>query len=273
MTLKVADADRATKHLKMGGTGTEADPFVPVQDVALQDQTTPPIIMPFHRDTNSTTLAADGVIGQRTFTVADPTGFTVGKDFSVFCIPGSRFYRGEITGVAGSVITVDSPIDFVYLSGDQATASDSHITANGSVTPVVYRLRSAPPGLPLVGDITRLIFVMDTTEAPDLDKFGDLTLLTNGIVVRKKVNGGGYQNIFNAKSNGDLAKIMYDLDFFDALKFGNHGVKGRLTFGGQNKIGVVIRLEDQDDLELIVQDDLSTLVDFQVIAEGHVVSY
>ena len=46
----------------------------------------------------------------------------------------------------------------------------------------------------------------------------------------------------------------------------------RRTFGGQNKNGIVIRLkgDDNDELQAIIQDDLTDLDHFHVIAQGHV---
>ena len=71
----------------------------------------------------------------------------------------------------------------------------------------------------------------------------------------------------------DIGLLWNDFEKIDKIaQSGTYGVKGRLTFGGQNKLGVVIQLGIDEDLEMIVQDDLTGLVDFRVVAEGHVAS-
>ena len=43
----------------------------------------------------------------------------------------------------------------------------------------------------------------------------------------------------------------------------------RLTFGGQNKHGVVIRLEPMECIEVLIQDDQTDISSASLIAEGH----
>ena len=66
---------------------------------------------------------------------------------------------------------------------------------------------------------------------------------------------------------------MYDVVYSDKAPAGYFGLNFRRTFGGQNKNGVVIRLcaDDSDTLQVIIQDDLTDLDDFSVIAQGHIV--
>lgn len=66
---------------------------------------------------------------------------------------------------------------------------------------------------------------------------------------------------------------MYDFTVYEASNpsQGIDGFCGRLTFGGQSKLGVVLRVGPDENLQLIVQDDLSYLVDFEIMLEGHVV--
>ena len=102
--------------------------------------------------------------------------------------------------------------------------------------------------------------------------FGNLTALTRGVVLRKA--DGINHTIFNAKTNGDFALRMYDIAYTDrAVPSQSYGLRGRSTFAGQDKRGVVIRLDgdNSEELELLVQDDLSTLTSFRIVAQGHVV--
>ena len=52
---------------------------------------------------------------------------------------------------------------------------------------------------------------------------------------------------------------------------GQDGFLFRLTFAGMNKLGVAIRLNPGEDLQFLVQDDLSGITVLEVTAEGHVV--
>lgn len=269
-TLKIKDGDGATKYLLTGGVGTVGDPFIPIQDVNIQDQHSPVLIVPFHDTAATTALTASVAIDGMIFSVVSATGFTVGEYLTVYNEAGGRWYQGRIISISALDITVDTPIDFPYQSGDSISAGSTHLNVDGSVTPQVFSIRAPDPGIPIVGDITRLIFILETATDPDWPDFGDLAALTNGIVLRK--TDGTYHNIFNIKSNAEIAAIMYDFEKIDKIaQLGTYGLKGRLTFGGQNKIGVVVRLDIDEDLELIIQDDLTSLLDFRVIAEGHVV--
>lgn len=50
---------------------------------------------------------------------------------------------------------------------------------------------------------------------------------------------------------------------------GVYGFLTRFNFSGQENLGVVIRLEENEALELVVQDDLTDLVDFKIMVQGH----
>lgn len=65
---------------------------------------------------------------------------------------------------------------------------------------------------------------------------------------------------------------MFDFDIQSAIGQQQDGFTGRLTFGGQSKMGVVIRLNQGEDLQMLVQDDLSTLDSLSIICEGHTVT-
>lgn len=243
------------------------------QAVNLQDQTSPILIVPFHTTTNTTTLATAATAKEDlTFDVASTTGFTAGQYITIYNIAGQRWYQAyQIGAPAGSTITIDTPFDYEFQVGDQVSVGSADLAVNGSVTTQVFTVRDpAPGGITLVGDITRIILVAELASAASWAEFGDRVALPNGLVMRKV--DGTYQNIFNVKTNKQLANIMYDFDILLATGPALvDGIKGRLTFGGQNKIGVVIRLQTGEDLQLLVQDDLSTFTSFQVYAEGHLV--
>lgn len=243
--------------------------------VNLQDQTTRAIIANFNQVTNSTDLAIDAAQKSYTITPTDTTGFVAGRYIILFH-PSSKnfsFYK-QIGDPAAGVVTLDTPLDFSYPAGTFVDTSTTALDVDGSSAVQTFGLRGtgAPPGVDITVDITRLIFACTAASAIDLAKFGDLTALARGLVLRRR--NDRLENIFNVKTNGQIAGIMYDYDDFASTNpsKGVDGFTSRLTFGGQNKIGVVQRLEIGEDLEILVQDDLRGLTSLEIIAEGHIVT-
>lgn len=240
-------------------------------DVNVQDQTTAPLILPLVQQLGLASLTVDAVIGEYTVTVDDVTDATVGDHFRIINSEADRYYWGTILAINALVITLDTPIDFVYLSGSEVTYSNLNMAVDGSVTPVHFHLRTGSPSIPSSVDITRMIMVCEASSSVDLNKFGDLPALTRGIIFRLK--NGTVHNIFNVKANRGLVGISYDWTPFDATHpvQGINGFSWRLTFGGQHKVGVVLRVEQDGQLGIMVQDDLTGLVSLVCVVEGHVV--
>jgi hypothetical protein len=255
-------------------TRVEPNKSIPV---TLQDQTTPLVVTKFSYLQNSTVTTADVSIGDTLITVSDTTAISAGKLLTIFSPTSLRYTQVGVIGIAGSNVTIDSPIDFAYTSGSIVDVQEPNLaTLSGSLaSPVICGVRNnaggtPPPGIELTLDVTRLILKCFTATAPTLSDFGDIALgLTNGLVLRKR--DGNYYNIFNIKTNGQVAGMMFDFDILTAAGGGQDGFKARLTFGGQDKFGSVIRLPINEDLELVIQDNLTTLQSFEIIAEGSIV--
>ena len=224
-------------------------------DAALQDQTTDPIITYFNQVTNSTTLNGAIAIGDRTIIVTDATGIVVGSYIILFHPTSLRFTTFFAVVVAGTTITLDGPIDFDYPDGTFVDIAIVDMSVDGSGTPEVFGLRGTgiPPGVDLDFDVTRIIFEMTCDSAISLDLFGNIAALTRGLLVRSR--NTRYKNLFNLKTNGEIAGIMYDWTPFESINptQGIDGFVSRLTFAGQSKIGVVVRLPLGDDLEVHIQ--------------------
>jgi hypothetical protein len=244
-------------------------------DVKINDQTTPMLAVPFNQPLTLTTLTAQPSIGDRIVNVTSSAGMSVGHMLTIFNRDAVRFTNFLIVAINSNAITLDSPVDFAYpVSGTVVNSGNIDMAVDGSATPVVFGLRGEAPAstaLPVAFDVTRIIFAMETDTAVDLSKFGDLTALTNGILLRKR--DGIYQNILNVKSNLGIAAAMYDWTPHAATNpiQGQDGFVSRWTFGGQSKMGVVARLEAGEDLQYLVQDDLRLIGRFSIMAEGHIV--
>lgn len=255
------------------GNSIDVDTKYGGMNVNILDKTTPPVIAPFAEELGSTTLASDAVKDSYTITVTSAAAATVGDHVRIIDVVNDRFFIGQVLVITGTVITLDRPLDFAYASGSQVIWANINMAVNGSVTPVVFKLRLGTPSVSFETDITRIMITCMCSTAVDLSAFGNIANgLTRGLVLRK-VNAVT-NNIFNVKRNADIAALAYDWTPYTATNpaQGLDGFTTRLTFAGQNKLGVALRVGPDGNLEVVVQDDLTSLVYLTVIGEGHVVS-
>jgi hypothetical protein len=245
-------------------------------DVNIQDQYTEIIDLHLTQLVQVITIVTNTSVDDTTITISSASEPTDGNN--VCLKEGTAFYQGHILSHVANGgnwdITLDTPLDFAFTTAGGCSERSENLAVNGSVTP--QRFTVSPKGLAAgtEWDITRIMGVIVDAEAMDDSKFGGITGgLTKGVVFRRK--DGTYKNIFAVRTNGDLAAHMYDVTYVDATRgpAGNESIRFRRTFGGQDKAGVVIRLcaDTDDEFECIIQDDLTGLVDFQIIAQGHVV--
>ena len=267
--IQIKDANGDIKYLQTKGTGTDIDPYISVQNVYVQDHTHLIKSIPFKRNTNVTTLTVDAVVDTHVISVTDATGFTVGATVSIMCIGSDMCYIANIISVASLDITLDTPIDFAYSLADSTiTVGTTNLAEDGSVSSIIFSLRPNDPGIQTTFHITKLSLALITSTPPILSDFGDIAGgLTNGFVIRKK--DGTYQNLFNIKTNANLA--AYGSQFEILSSVGVDGVLAKNIFAGPENFGAVVSLAPGEDLEIIIQDDLTDLTSFSLIAQGHVV--
>ena len=239
-----------------------------------QDQTSPVLIIKANKVIVTTSLLNAVAIDDEACEVVDASGMTVGNLLIVTSTIGNRYYHSRILGIAANVLSLDTPFDYAYEAGQQVDATTTNMAVNGSITsPEVFGLRVAepPPGIEIAVDVTRIIITCKTLGNVDLSKFGDLTALTNGFVMRHK--NGFYQNIFNVKDNSEIASIVYDWVVYSANNpnQGQNGFVAKLTFAGQDNLGVTIRVGVLEDIQFLVQDDLTGLQSLEITFEGHIV--
>lgn len=239
--------------------------------VSVEDQTTAALDLFFAQGSGApTTLTVQSSIDNSSITVNSSTSFTAG-DY-VLIAEGNRFYTAELLTITNNVLTFDTPLDNNFSVGSFVIPTTRDLNVDGSTTSQTFAIKGGGIGSNLSIDVTRLMIHMETAGAVDLNKFGDLTALTNGVVIRRV--DGTTRNIFNIKSNGEMRNLCFDwtVDVASNPSQGQNGVGFRYTFAGQDKHGVAVRLDPGDELQVIIQDDLTGLEKFRIIAEGHEVS-
>lgn len=240
-------------------------------DVILQDPTTPLLIVPLSNITNETTITSVFSRGDYDITVADPTGFIIDDIVTVYNLADNRVFFSHTLSVLGNVVTLSMPSDFDFAIGSFVTVGSTNMNVDGSVTPKVFGVRNpSNQDIPLRFDISRMMFKILADSSITLEKFGDIAGgILRGVLVRRV--DGEWQNLFHWKTNAELKNLCFDLDIQAALGNQQDGLTARFTFGGQGKLGSVIRIGANEDLQIIIQDDLSSLSTFRAIAEGSVV--
>jgi hypothetical protein len=119
--------------------------------------------------------------------------------------------------------------------------------------------------------VNRLLFYYEMSGVWTMTKFGSLTALSNGIVVRIVRAGGATQTLTNGlpiTNNGRFAAHCYDWVFLN-VGSGDNAAAVRWTLG---KSGAPSVLYEGDYLEVFVNDDLSTMTLFTCKLDGVLVT-
>lgn len=235
-------------------------------DVAVQDQFTEIIDFYLHsHDTEGNLLLSPVAVDDTDITLTPGHGAVIGNIIGIK--ENAVMYQSEIINVVGDVITVSSPSDRAFTTSAGVHIGSNNMNVDGSATTQIFKL-SAPIGVKW--DIVRILFYIQDNSSMDDSRFGGLTALTNGVVIRLK--NGNVKNIFHVHSNGEFAIRAFDTVYTDKAPAGSFGFRVRRTFGGPSKNGVVIRLDGDidDQLQVLIQDDLTGLENFNCVAQGHV---
>ena len=174
-------------------------------DVFLQDQTSDSIILRFNKITNSTTLASDIALHDRSITLASATGVSVGSYLILFNNTAGKVMPCVVTSIAGSpTFAIDRPADYAFPAGTNVDVTIVSMNQNGASAEQVFGLRgpAQPTAVDVSLDINEIRLFCIASSAVDLQHFGDLTALTNGVLVRSR--NGGYKNIANMKTNAEI---------------------------------------------------------------------
>jgi hypothetical protein len=244
--------------------------------INIQDQTTTALDNYFVQYTQApTTLAVAASPGDYTITLTDATGFVAGNTVGLpnLVPPYDNSYFGTQLGApAGAVITLDTPISTNMGIGNTVWTGNRSMNVDGSVTPAIFQIGPVGAATELEIDIVRIMGWIQDDVSMDDAKFGGISALTKGMVLRRNNADGTFTNYWNVKSNGEIRLLAFDANYASKAPSGFFGFNFRNTYGGQSKHGVVIRLATGQSMQVVVQDDLTDLAEMFMMAQGHIVT-
>lgn len=223
----------------------------------------------FHRHTGvSDTIATASSAGDIEIEVTDGALFDIGDNLQIENGVIETTFP-TITNINGNVLTLDRPMDYGFEIGDNVEIVTHNMAVNGSLSnPVSFKLI---PDVDQSWHVIGFSLTLIHGSSGDDSRFGDIAGgLTNGVIFRA-FNGatGQYRTFTLWKTNGDISLDTGGITYNDKAGGGNFGTNAL----GQIKIrsGAVPKIsgENGDYIEVLVQDDISSLVAFEIKAQGH----
>lgn len=233
--------------------------------VAIIDRTVEILALPLSIEVNAGNLLAASVSeGDTQMTLTAGHGASAGD--GIYLFENGKWYHAFILNVATNVIDIDSPLDGSYTTSAYVNIGTINLNVDGSSA---VKYAEIAPYETVKWDITRIHVLIVDNAVMDSSTFGGITKLTKGIVLQRV--DGDHKNIFNAKSNGDLALASADYNYDPKPPSGSYGFQSKHVLAGQDHAGAAIRLDaaTNDVLRLVIQDDLTGLDSISVIAIGH----
>jgi hypothetical protein len=240
-------------------------------EVLLRDQHTEIIDLYLHKPIQVMAIEVDSAIDDVVVTVSATTEPSNGN---LVCLKEDRaYYQGCIISHSANGsnwdITLDTPLDFAFTTDARISEATHNMAVDGSVTPEIFHIGAGHLESGVEWDVVGIAGEIIDTTAMDDGGFGGISALTNGIVIRCK--DGITKNIFNARTNGELGLRSHYKEYSPKPKTGQYGFIFRKVFAGQGNHGVAVRLkaDDFDSIQCIIQDDLTDLISFKLVIQGH----
>lgn len=225
--------------------------------------------IPFSRTLNAAIqLTASPALDALVINVTASHGLVAGN--LVYIVQSGVYYLGTVLSVNTNAITLDTPLNsaFDHTASHYVLRLTDAMNVNGSSTAVKFAIT---PPTSMIWSINRLIVFMTFSSAGDDGLFGNIAALTRGVVLR--LCNGTRQNKANFKTNGELAAICESLSYVARSGGqGSYGLRATYSISSQNTGGNSFVLDGSasEKLELIVQDDISSLTTFKCFAQGMV---
>lgn len=252
-----------------------------VSDVAVQDQTTPPIEYFLTRELNDVVITNELIRTSNRIELQSGHGFVVDDFIEIYNedsitpnITLKRYAQLRVVVVDTDTIYVGNYLGFNVDSESLifSKRTSGNMAVLGSIEAPVKFSVGPPNGLKW--DLTRTIVSMVLDSQPDDSEFGDIVGgLTNGIFYG--FEGDLFSEyLINIRINSEFRGTAYDVTYQSrSVPTGSYGLCMRKSFAGQDKYGVAIRLNgpNNDRFVIYIQDDLTDIAEFNQKIMGHVV--
>lgn len=243
-----------------------------IQYVTNLEKSTRALDLYFTQTVTRSLLSTDATIDATFVLVDNAVGFTASANIEIYSgLPEDKFYHGTIINKVGNTVYIDTPIDYAFSAGSIVDSTTTSLNIDGSAQPQIFTISACGTESRISLMVTRIMINLVTTDPIDLTKFGDIAGgIVKGVVLRK--NDGEIHNMWNIKTNADISLLAYDTKTFLATNPGQgvNGLDARNSYAGESKHGAGIKLLPCERLEIIIQDDLSSLLKFRIMAQGHV---
>lgn len=206
--------------------------------------------------------------GNKLLIVNDVSSFSTGDYLNIRSNSNGETNYPQITNILlEDTLVLDRPLDYSYPSGNVVEKVLINFSVVGSLDSPKSFVLAPPEGQ--VWHLTRLLVSATFDPRPSDDRFFNLPILTNGLLLRQ--NSRDSTIIFTCWKNGmDMAADAYDLTYVEkGLGFSDWSGRLRWTF---TKSDVIASLNGTFGhfLEFLVQDDLTDLTALYVKVQGHI---
>ena len=217
----------------------------------------------------TTTFSIAASAGDININLTSAAGFAIGDSLHLFNGTNVEHPHPQITGLAGTVATLDRPLDHDFSIGDEITKSLVNMKVNGSLaSPQIFKVE---PLASQIMHITEMSIELTHTSSGDNGLFGDLAKLTNGVVLRRYDGTTGTHSTYTVwKDNGDI--YLDTSDIYYASRSGSGATHSTNSSGNLKDIAKAVLYLDGsvgDYFEVLVQDNLTSLVTFRIKVHGH----
>jgi hypothetical protein len=229
-----------------------------------QDQTTEPVPGYFAKEVSAFTLAANTGVSTEDVLVRQ---FAANPGHLIEHNPGdpdelllldrvaNRSFYCHTTPFTGDTIKIDRPIDHNFLySGDPPIPAlgkivTTEMSVDGSTTPQRFEIRAGA----IPTDHISLVIRILSAAQPDFSKFGDQDALVYGLCLR--IVNGFQRTIFNFHTIGEMYDFGADVNIVQKAGGGEWATTAKILL--KDNLGVALRIETGDVLQLVVQDAIT----------------
>lgn len=221
----------------------------------------------FHLHTGvSSTLAVAITAGDISAQVTSDAAFNVNDVVQINNTQIETTFPVITAKPGGNVLQFDRPLDFNYEVGGivEVVHTNLKTTAGTLAAPITHLIKPEPGKIWFVN---RILLTMTHPNASADNLFGGIAALSNGVVLRASI-AGQFFSFTNWKTNSDIILDMFDVNYSDKAGPSLFGTSGRGSF---SRVGVLVKLNGDagDFMDVLVQDDLTTLSSFFINGQGY----